>query len=1064
MKETHEENEKDILFNSSIKSDGSLIIKGDINESSIIPGYQPYQSNTKIKSNKFGFELYFLIFVFLLAFGIVIYYIHFYKNEIPNFTQPDREWKNPNINLRKYDNYLFNNDLEVMLIQDPEFDKDGGAIVLENGYLDNPSEEGLSTFITYLLSYLTFRDPYNIEILDDYYGNYKFGVEEYFMKFRFDILNSGFKRFLERFSSLLNIGDINNQNFEKVKNIIIEKIRQDNEEKAKNIDCRENHLLEYLVYGFKNKTNGEILPEGNPDVLDQTNITQITNYIEKLKNPSKIKIVIFSKYKFSLSSKYMKYYFKYLINTNKREESKENGENYEFNKSQIIYIRAKNYESNYIKIIFFIDKINNEDFYELFYKQNYFLYIKDFLEKKKNGSLYFSIKDRIKSINTYIEIILKSKIKFTIKIELMDLRNINEIIYATYQYIHKIVNEVDEKNIQLNRYKELWEICGNDQNLMENSFNTIELASENGKYLILTKYAQKYYFYYDCVPYNESIEYDNSILYNKTGPYLKQLRPKNSVIILAIRDKDKLNLTCNNNSKFDLDCDYFKNDENINTTYYYKVDYINITFNSTKLEKALNEDQDEFNINFEKNKYKSDYSVMCNETKEESDLINITFSNNNTLNRFYFKRSINVCTQKVLIKFHLYHPFLRPNNNNKTTKDCYYFLIMEMFSAIKRKINEELSDAISAKHNITFGQTENYLYISVFCFSDQAYKISEKIKNIIYDTDWASTDFFSNNEFYKKAAIDEFFVYDKNEIQGISRFYFKQLLKNNLFNAYEFNPNEFEEKYYKTCINNAKKDSIKDLSSFVIEGYIYGYFTKEEAKNLSNLFNYSNYNSIMEILEKVNILIFPNEYINWAKTIKILDNIEKIHANISGNIFNKSEVGNIGITYRAFDESDLEISILQNIVNSLKKDNSILISNEMLLYGNQYFELIFQNKTYKGTIPNDNLVKKEWEALLGKYSQLNREVDRIGTRYYYMIKNYIDLLNKEQASLYDRGLKEINLIDQKGTVLDTKEMQSEYGEKYGNGKLIEKNELESKIKYLKEKINWKKIDIFVDDI
>ena len=72
----------------------------------------------------------------------------------------------------------------------------------------------------------------------------------------------------------------------------------------------------------------------------------------------------------------------------------------------------------------------------------------------------------------------------------MDLRNINEIIYATYQYIHKIVNEVDEKNIQLNRYKELWEICGNDQNLMENSFNTIELASENGKYLILTKYAQ----------------------------------------------------------------------------------------------------------------------------------------------------------------------------------------------------------------------------------------------------------------------------------------------------------------------------------------------------------------------------------------------------------------------------------------------------------------------------------------------------------------------------------------------------------------------------------------------
>ena len=33
-----------------------------------------------------------------------------------------------------------------MLINDPNFDKDGGAIVIEKGYLDNPFEEGLSTF------------------------------------------------------------------------------------------------------------------------------------------------------------------------------------------------------------------------------------------------------------------------------------------------------------------------------------------------------------------------------------------------------------------------------------------------------------------------------------------------------------------------------------------------------------------------------------------------------------------------------------------------------------------------------------------------------------------------------------------------------------------------------------------------------------------------------------------------------------------------------------------------------------------------------------------------------
>ena len=194
-------------------------------------------------------------------------------------------------------------------------------------------------------------------------------------------------------------------------------------------------------------------------------------------------------------------------------------------------------------------------------------------------------------------------------------------------------------------------------------------------------------------------------------------------------------------------------------------------------------------------------------------------------------------------------------------------------------------------------------------------------------------------------------------------------------------------------------------------------------------------------------------------------NIYENHANISGNIFNKSEVGNIGISYRVFNVSDLEISILQNIVNSLKKnDSSILISNEMLLYDNQYFELIFQDKNYNGTIPNERLVKKEWAALLDNYIQLKIEVDRIGTRYYYMIRNYIDLLKKEQASLLDRGLKEINLIDEKETVLDTKEMQTEYNEKYKNGKLVKKNEIIDKIKYLNKTIDGRKIDIFVDDI
>ena len=43
-------------------------------------------------------------------------------------------------------------------------------------------------------------------------------------------------------------------------------------------------------------------------------------------------------------------------------------------------------------------------------------------------------------------------------------------------------------------------------------------------------------------------------------------------------------------------------------------------------------------------------------------------------------------------------------------------------------------------------------------------------------------------------------------------------------------------------------------------------------------------------------------------------------------------------------------------------------------------------------------------------------------------------------------------------------MQYEYNEKYKDGKLVKKNEIIDKIKYLNKTIDGRKIDIFVDDI
>ena len=1072
MKETNDNsNENNILLDDTMRSSAPIKLNESLNESLLL-NEQTFFQKFISKMRSFSFIFYFQIIIFILGLSIMIYYIYYYSTQKPNFIKFDREWISPPLDRRNYSIYLFNNGLEVMLIQDALFDKDGGAIVIEKGHLDYPEEEGLTNYITHILSYYNFEEPNNIDILKNYYGDFNFQDDGVFIIFRFDILNNGFKRFLQFFSSILDWKDLDDKIFNDIRNKVIEHMSNDFKQNQQYTPYIENHLIQYLVYRFNKNNNEEILPEGNAEVLNNTDFSKVKGYLEELINPSKIKIVIFSKYKFSLSSKYMKYNFKYLIEkknftSETKGELKENKkEDRVFNKSQLIFMNLTNDDTNYLKIIYYIDKVDDEDFPELYYKQAYFEYISDFINKKKNHTLYSAIKNNIKSINSYVEVILKTKIQFTIELELIDLNDITGIIYLTYQYIHKIINKTDEENIQLDRYAELKEICRNDINLKENSYDTMSLAMANARHLVLSKYANKYYYYFDCVPWDDSLVYDKTILYNKTAPYLKQLRPENSVIILGIREKDRKNLTCINKN-FDLDCEYLKNEFNFNVTKYYKVKYKNIKFDSEKLEKILTNDTDNFNITFESNKFKSKYNYACNESAD-SDFIDINFNENETLNIFHFKRNIKTCVQKVLLKFNLYHPFLRAKVDKISNRKFFYLLIMEIFTAIKRKIIEELSDAISAKNEISFGQTDNCLFIKVFCFSDQAYNISEKIKNILYETDWKNdTDFLENNYLYKNETFDEYFRFDKKNIQEMSRFYFRRFLKNNdLFNYYEFFPEDFEGKAYRQFIYFFNKPDIyKHFNSFAIEGYIYGYYTKEEADNLSKLFDINNIEEMKGALFLVNIkeedVKDVYHYLSWTKKIKNLT--ENSTVSINAKIYNKAELGNHGISYRKFNESQLNISIFKNILLNLETNrNSLLERKDMIFYGDQYCELIFLEEDKTKIIPYEELVEREWNALLDNNETLNTEVDNIGNRYYYMIKNYIDLLKKDQASLQERAFYEINLFDQNGTDLNRTKIIEEYKNNYDN-KLIDKIEYDEKIKYLRNHLNNYRFDVYTLD-
>ena len=250
--------------------------------------------------------------------------------------------------------------------------------------------------------------------------------------------------------------------------------------------------------------------------------------------------------------------------------------------------------------------------------------------------------------------------------------------------MHKIVGEAIGKNLQIDRYEEVRDLCFVNENIAEKTFDTIELAEANGENLIVTKYAPKYYFYYYC-SLGETTNNKANIerVQNETEPYFSQLKPENSVIIIALRDKDKNQLSCNGDSPFHLNCSKFINEDMKKTTYY-NVSYINDIFHPSDFIKDLDVNNSA-NITFQKNSFITYHNKPIPDVIQANESIKPLTNGTDKLNKFYFKENNNFRIPKIFISLSLFHPYLRPMINDKNEKRCYYFKIIEIFCAIKKK-------------------------------------------------------------------------------------------------------------------------------------------------------------------------------------------------------------------------------------------------------------------------------------------------------------------------------------------------------------------------------------------
>ena len=472
---------------------------------------------------------------------------------------------------------------------------------------------------------------------------------------------------------------------------------------------------------------------------------------------------------------------------------------------QIKYYRIENTENNYLKINYYINNTNISDIEQLHIDSKYFNYIKDILQETKEGSLYYELTNNnlnmsIKSISCDIDIILKSKILFSIKIELNSKSYyfIKDIIKTVYEYMEKIKKHVNKLNGEDERIKELYYIY-------EQSFTFVEDKDDENYFAQKAKdlfYLDNYFYFLreDWIPDN----FTNNL--NKVKNYFNQLTMSNSVIILGINDytKDKFYLN-ESNISFIF--------QNVKTTKYFTFNY---SYNDLSLlNLILNSAEKDETIKFTKNKFISNYTEKSEldiyEEDKEGYFAKKTKQIRNATDtcRFYYFRDTSFGIPKVYISLFILHPFLRPNSAEASEKNNQFFQLILYISYLNDEINYRLADAIRAGSYFKVDFSENYIYIDIFCFSDIVHDIMEIIASIISD----SKDKIENNkEIYREYAISTLNGKGRS-IDNRIKLEFYNYIYDDLpfFNFYEFPIDEFRDK-------NITLET--KLDSSIMQGYI----------------------------------------------------------------------------------------------------------------------------------------------------------------------------------------------------------------------------------------------------
>jgi hypothetical protein len=257
---------------------------------------------------------------------------------------------------------------------------------------------------------------------------------------------------------------------------------------------------------------------------------------------------------------------------------------------------------------------------------------------------------------------------------------------------------------------------------------------------------------------------------------------------------------------------------------------------------------------------------------------------------------------------------------------------------------------------------------------------------------------------YKHYAYEKFLAFAP--ISKKARFLFYFGLNENIYNkTYDFHLEDIEKCY------DVFKEINKLMTNFLIDGQIYGYYEEDQARIMANLFNDTGNDEtiFLSVLDKAGLSkenLSSSTYRQWIRKKKTLEEVKSIKKQIKTYINNdkrKNNSENNRFIYIYWDNYTLinrVISfIFKEIVNRrIKPSKEYKLSLDVIFHNNIYLilKLSFNNSENNHKIINteslmQELITKINETIQNSTKYYEKEIDSIGNRLYYLIKNMIEM-------------------------------------------------------------------------